>query len=53
MALNKPSPPQIAVQVPGRHLVEPLPPSLQLALVGIDVLDLGNPLLHSDPRLDV
>ncbi len=53
VTLKEPSPTRIAVQVPGRHSVEPLHPSLQPAVVGIDVVDMENPLLHSDARLDV
>ena len=43
MTLKEPSPTQIAA----RHSVEPLHPSLQPAVVGIDVLDMENPLLDN------
>ena len=53
MTLKETPPPQITVQVPGRHSIEPPHPPLQSAVVGVDVLDMENLLLHPDTCLDI
>src|SRR5450759_2795072 len=53
MPLVEPSPTQIAIQIPSGHTFESLQPSLQPAVVGIDVLDMENPFLHPDTSLDI
>ena len=53
MPLVKSPPTQIAIQIPSGHSFKSLHPSLQPAVVGIDVLDMENPLLHSDASLDI
>ena len=53
MPLVEPPPTQIAIQIPSGHSIESLQPSLPPAVVGIDVLDMENPFLHPDARLDI
>ncbi len=53
MPLVEPPPTQIAIQIPSGHSIESLHPSLQPAVVGIDVLDMENPFLHPDASLDI
>lgn len=53
MPLVEPPPTQIALQIPSGHSIESLHPSLQPAVVGIDVLNMENPFLHPDASLDI
>ena len=53
MPLVEPPPTQIAIQIPSGHSFKSLPPSLQPAGLGIDVLGMENPFLHPDASLDM